>query len=467
MREESSPCSWVPDLSGAPGPIYLALADAIQAGIAAGTLAPGERLPTHRALAAALDLDLTTVTRAYGEARRRGLVDAAAGRGTFVRGSAAQPLVVAPFPAEIDLSMNLPPQPPAAAIPARLSQTLAAILRRSDAPQVLSYHPSTGGTAERAAGARWLIPLLGTVQPSRVLVTAGGQAALMALLTTLAPSGGTVLTERFTYPGLRAVAAQTGVRLEGLAMDGDGLLPEALDDACARLNPAALYTVPTIQNPTAITMPPARRAALAEIARRHRLTVIEDDAYGLLPSAPVPPIATLVPDLTWYLGTLSKCLLPALRVAYLVCPDDRRAARVQAALRAVCQMVPPLSAAVATRWVQDGTALHLVEAIRAEAARRQEVAGRILPAGSFTAHGQGHHLWLRLPAGWNASGFAAQARRSGLALVPDTAFAVGQAPDSAVRISLGAAPDLDCLAAALGRIGSLLDENADTLPEIV
>ncbi|UEM01640.1 PLP-dependent aminotransferase family protein [Skermanella rosea] len=467
MKEDSARCSWIPDLSGASGPIYLALADAIQDGIAAGALPEGERLPTHRALAAALDLDLTTVTRAYGEARRRGLVDAAAGRGTFVRGPLAQPPMVEPLPAEIDLSMNLPPQPLAAAIPAKLSQTMAAILRRSDAARVLSYHPSAGGTAERAAAARWLAPLLGTVPPSRVLITAGGQAALMALLTTLAPPRSTVLTEQFTYPGLRAIAAQTGITLEGLPMDGDGLLPEALDAACTRLKPAALYTIPTIQNPTAATMPPARRAAVAEIARHHGLAVIEDDAYGLLPPAPAPPLATFAPDQTWYLGTLSKCLLPALRVAYLVAPDDRCAARIQAALRAVCQMVPPLSAAVATRWVQDGTALRLVEDIRAEAARRQEVARRVLPAGSFAAHGQGHHIWLRLPAGWSATGFTAQARRFGFALVPDTAFAVGPAPDSAVRISLGAAPDLDCLAAALGRIGSLLDENADALPEIV
>ena len=114
-----------------------------------------------------------------------------------------------------------------------------------------------------------------------------------------------------------------------------------------------------------------------------------------------------------------------------------------------------------------GDRQRLVEDIRAEATRRQDVARRILPAGSFAAHGQGHHIWLRLPVCRSATGFAAQSRRFGLALVPDTAFAVGPAPDAAVRISLGAAPDLDCLAAALGRIGSLLDENADALAEIV
>ncbi|HYI68869.1 MAG TPA: PLP-dependent aminotransferase family protein [Skermanella sp.] len=475
--KSSAAMPWLPDLERSGGPIYLSLADALGAAVASGALKAGDRLPTHRALASALDLDLTTVTRAYGEARRRGLVDAAAGRGTFVRqpppGRDDHKSAV-----EVDLSMNLPPHPPSAAIPARLSQTMAAILRRSDLPQLLSYHPSAGSLGDRSAAADWLSPLIPGLSHARVLIAGGGQAALMSLLTTLVPNGGTVLTEALTYPGLRAAASQSGIALAGLDIDADGLLPDALDDACARLKPAALYTIPTIQNPTTATMPPARRAAIADVIRRHRLPVIEDDAYGMLPGEAPTPLAALAPEHVWYVATLSKCLFPALRIAYVVAPDQRRASRAQAALRATVQMAPPLSAAVVTRWICSGTAHEIVEAVRREARARQALARRLLPAGAMDAHPEGHHVWLRLPPAWNAAAFTDRIRRSGLAVVPGSAFAVTPAgPDrqgephrlgeNALRVSLGAARNLDALEGALTRIAGALDEDSDTPPEIV
>jgi len=462
---------WLPDLGEGSGPIYLSLADALGAAVASGALKAGDRLPTHRALASALDLDLTTVTRAYGEARRRGLIDAAAGRGTFVRQtSTGRPEHQAAI--EVDLSMNLPPHPPEAAIPARLAQTMAAILRRPDLPQLLSYHPSAGSADDRSAGAEWLSPLIPNLPPARLLIAGGGQAALMALLTTLVPAGGTILTEALTYPGLRAATAQLGIIPAGLAMDNEGLLPDALDDACERLRPAALYTIPTIQNPTTATMSAKRRAAIAEVIRRHRLPVIEDDAYGLLPNEPLAPLATLAPEHVWYVATLSKCLFPALRIAYVVAPDQRSASRAQAALRATVQMAPPLSAAVATRWIRDGAAGEILASVRSEARVRQDLARRLLPPDAMTAHPEGHHVWLRLPPSWNAAAFTDRIRRSGLAVVPGNAFAVAstlpdQTAGNALRLSLGAAQSLDTLGGALTRISSVMYEDTDSQLEIV
>nr|WP_281378763.1 PLP-dependent aminotransferase family protein [Azospirillum oleiclasticum] len=363
--------------------------------------------------------------------------------------------------------MNLPPQPAAAAVRERLAQATAAVLRGADPARLMTYRPGGGGAEDRAAGAAWLAPLLPGLPAERVLVCGGGQAALTALLTTLARCGDTVLAERVTYPGFRAAAAQLGLRVEGVAMDGDGLLPDALEEAVARHQPRALYTVPTIHNPTTATMPAARRAAVAAVLRRHALPVIEDDAYGALPPAPLAPLAALVPDLVWYLATLSKSLLPGLRIAYLVAPDAARAARAGTALRATAQMAPPLSAAIATRWIRDGTAHAIRDAVRAESTARQDLARRLLPPGSFDAHPQGHHLWLRLSAPWTATAFAGEVRRSGLAVVPDSAFTTGTPEGRALRLSLGAAPDRDTLHAALTRIATTLARDADALAEIV
>lgn len=465
MKRGALPSGWVPGIATTSGPIYLAVVEALETDIAAGVLNPGQRLPTHRSLAAALGVDLTTVTRAYAEARRRGLIDAEVGRGTSVR---ASPGAGASARVETDLSMNMPPQPPAAAIQARLMRTMTSVLRRGDLPSLLSYHSGGGSPADRAVGAAWLAPLIPGLEAERVLLSGGAQAAIMALLTAVARAGDVILTEAFTYPGLLAAAAQIGVRLQGLPMDAEGLVPDALDEACERLGAKVLYCIPTIQNPTTATMSVARREAVAAVARRRRLTIIEDDAYGLLPAAPLPPLATFVPESTWYVSTLSKCLFPGLRIAYVVAPDAVQARRGQAALRATAQMAPPLSAAVVARWVPDGTAKAMLDAIRAESRERQRMARSSLPAELTASHADGHHVWLRLPRAWNAPAFTETVRRLGLAVVPGASFAAGSAPVEALRISLGAAADRDVLARALGRIAAVLEQEEGLAPsEIV
>src|SRR5215470_1659022 len=102
---------WIPTLSEWHGPLFTRIVDALAADIASGRLVRGQRLPTHRALANALGIDLTTVTRAYGEARRRGLLEAQVGQGTFVSETTMRAASDLAAPVSIDLSMNLPPQP--------------------------------------------------------------------------------------------------------------------------------------------------------------------------------------------------------------------------------------------------------------------------------------------------------------------------------------------------------------------
>ena len=460
MKRAGQPGRWTPRIEARDGPIYLAVAEAIGVAVATGELRAGERLPTHRALADALGVDLTTVTRAYAEARRRGLVEATTGRGTFVRAEGQPPPIrAAAQEGRVDLGMNLPPLPAEPSLPALIQRGLAALLARPDAADLLTYRTGAGTEEERAAGAAWLRPVLGEVGPERVLVSAGAQPALLALLGMLAGPGEIVLADAFTYPGIRGAAAQLGVRLAAVAGDEDGISPEAVEQACrAEPRPKALYCVPTIHNPTALTMPLARRQAIAEVARRCGLSVIEDDPCALLPSAPLPAIASLAPEIGFHVATVAKVLSPALRVAYVAVPDARCAAQLGAALRANVLMASPLLSGLMTCWVRDGTAGTVLAAVRREAAARQGIAREVLPANSFAAHPEGLHLWLRLPERWDRLHFAADLRRQGLAVVPSDAFAIGPAgsPAGAVRISLGAARHRGELRAALHSVAQAL-----------
>lgn len=433
--------------------IYKALANAMEADISCGALPPGTRLPPHRALADAMGVDLTTVTRAYAEVRLRGLVETVVGRGTFVADANGRP---PPTPVELDLSMNLPPQPAKAGIAVRLARAMAALTRRPDLSSLLNYQPSGGGEPDRAAGALWLADRLPGLTAARVLVTGGAQVALTALLSPLSMPGGTVLTDRYVYPGFQLAAQARGLDMVGVAGDGDGMLPDELERTVTATGAKLLYMTPTIHNPLGLTLPLERRQALLAVVEKYGLTVIEDDAYGVLADPAPPPLAALAPHRVWHVATLSKGLTPGLRVAYLVMPPHSNPEPVQSALRATAQMAPPLSMAVATRWIQDGTAREVLAAIREEATERQRLAAHILPPGSAVGHPQGHHLWLTLPAAWTDLSFVAAARRAGAALVPGLSFAVGADKAHHARVALGAAPDRATLALGLERLAGLL-----------
>jgi DNA-binding transcriptional MocR family regulator len=449
---------WQPRLIESARMKYLGIVEALQADIQSGRVARGERLPPQRAIAEALKVDLTTVTRAFNEARRRGLVEAQAGRGTFISEGRDGTAMAEQAPPLIDLSMNIPPQPAEADFRRAFPQGIATILGSSRGMLSLHYQASTGAEPDRQAAASWLAPRLEGVTGDRVVVTGGAQSALFAVCELLLGRGDVVAAGAMTYPGLKAVAAQKELVLEPLAMDDEGIIPDAFAQVCRERAPKALYLIPSIDNPTTATLPEARRRALAALARQHGVAIIEDDPYAPLRPERRIALAELAGDITWHIATLSKCATPALRVAYVVAPSASQALRLAGALRATILMAPPLMSALATRWIVDGTLDQIATSIRAENVERQKLAATILGGVSFAADPHGHHLWLRLPAHWRAADFADHADRAGVSIVPSSAFAVVAHPLEAVRISLGVAPDRGALEDALTLLADLMSQ---------
>jgi DNA-binding transcriptional MocR family regulator len=447
---------WRPRLIESARMKYLGIVEALEADVRSGRIGRGERLPPQRAIAEALDVDLTTVTRAFNEARRRGLVEAQAGRGTFISekpngnepAEQGHPL--------IDLSMNIPPQPTEADFRKIFPDGIAGILGSPRGLLRLHYQESNGAEADRFAAAAWLAQRIEGVPPDRILITAGAQCALSAICDLLLARGDVVLAGAMTYPGFKAVTAQKGLVLEPLTMDERGIIPDAFEKACREKSPKALYVIPTIDNPTTATMPEDRRRKITALAQKYGVTIIEDDPYAPLRPERIVSIAELAGDITWHIATLSKSATPALRVAYVVAPDAGRALRLAGVLRATILMAPPLMSALATRWIAEGTLDEIAKAISAENAVRQTLAASILRDMRFAADPHGHHLWLRLPIHWRAGDFAEHANRIGVSIVPSSAFAVATYPTEAVRISLGVAPDRGALEDGLTQLASLM-----------
>ncbi|WP_373987598.1 PLP-dependent aminotransferase family protein [Duganella sp. BuS-21] len=448
VQDESLP-RWLPRLAGNKGPRFLQIADALQAAVVDGSLKPGDRLPPQRQLAAHLALDLTTITRAYDEARRRNLLVGRGARGTYV----AAPKVE--LTSILDLSMNTPPPPDGVDFDDLLKQGLSQVLMRTDNDLLMNYHLAGGSDSDRKAGAQWLEPMFGQLDAGQLLVCPGAQAAIAALILALTAPGDVILAEPMSYPGLRAAATQFGRRVIAVEADQHGMVSELLEEACRRHKPALVYLNPTLQNPTAVTMPERRRKELARIAKRCNVRIVEDDPYWLLADAPPPPIAMFAPEQVVYISTLSKCLTPGLRVAFVLIRDPDERERFLVALRSFALMVAPLTAALATQWIVDGSADGLMEGVRKEARLRHRMARDIL-AGRYSGAGDGLHVWLELPAYWNSSEFARAADGEGIAVTPAEAFATGGGTVNAIRISLGSIKDRGHLQAGLQRLSHLL-----------
>ncbi|SEN89592.1 DNA-binding transcriptional regulator, MocR family, contains an aminotransferase domain [Palleronia pelagia] len=412
------------------------LADAIAQGVRDGTLGLGDRLPPQRQLANRLGIDFTTVSRGYAEARRRGLISSHVGRGTFIARSTAEPeQPELRRKSDVDLTMNLPPEPQDADLIERMQDGLQTV--SANLVDLLRYQSATGGQIDKDAASTWL-SLRGLV-PSldRIAVTPGAHPTMLAILMSLARPGDAVLCEDVTYPGLRSIAGRLGLRLIGLPGDAEGIDPDALDAAIKAQAPKALYLNPTLQNPTTRTISLARRERIAEVISSRNLPLIEDDAYGFIPPNPPAPLASFAPDHVWHIGGLAKCIGAGLRLAYTVAPNSHLARELAHNLKLISVMPSPLMMALATRWIADGTADRIRRFIREETVARQAIAAQLLPAATYESHPHAFNIWLRLPEGLGRADIIGRMSGTGLGLMPSDAFTVSGEPSESLRVCLG------------------------------
>jgi len=457
--------SWAPEIRQRKGPRYLAIAEALADDAGAGRLRPGTRLPTHRELAGRLGLTVGTVTRAYAEAARRNLVSGEVGRGTFVRAPAARFASASRAePGLIDLSSNHPPTGPGDGESGVLVRALAALSRRRDLGRLLDYPPPGGAPDHRAAGAEWVGRSGLAANAERVLVSSGNQHGMTAVFAALLGPGDLVLTEALTYPGMKNLAGLLSLRLQGVALDDQGMRPDALAAACRARPPKAIYCVPTLQNPTTSIMSEERRRQIAAVAREHGVLIVEDDVHGRIPERTPRPLSAFAPEQSVYLTGTSKVLAPGLRVGFIVAPEAF-VDRIAAAIRGTTWMAAPLMAEIAATWIRNGTAESILKRRRKEAAARLQLAARVLGRSVGRAHPAAYHLWLGVPRPWRAETFADAARQRGVGITPASAFAVGRAgvPD-AVRVCLGAARDRDQLERGLRVLAELLATAPEPAP---
>ncbi|GAA2574956.1 MULTISPECIES: aminotransferase-like domain-containing protein [Streptomyces] len=275
-----------------------------------------------------------------------------------------------------------------------------------------------------------------------LLVTTGSQQALSLLATALLEPGDTVLVERPCYLAALQAFGLAGARVVAVPGDEDGIDPGALEELVVRERPKLLYTVPTFSNPTGRTLPAARRAAVAEVAGRCGLWIVEDDPYGELrfEGERVPWIASYegAADRTVLLGSFSKVMAPGLRLGWLRAPDAlRRACTV--AKQAADLHTPTVNQLAAARYLADRDLdAHVARVAAAYGARRDAMLAGLadaLPAGSrWTRPEGGMFLWARLPEGYDTTALLPEVVRHDVAYVPGAPFHAGEPDRATLRL---------------------------------
>ena len=343
---------WQDTLAGQDGPKYLALAHALREAIAAGDLAEGAQLPPVRDLAWEAKVTPGTVARAYRILTTEGLLEATVGRGTFVAARAPR---LGPPPqteAEADarpvagrLDLRSPSLPEVGQM-AAFAESLRRISGKLDA-QWLGYVTQSGEAPLRAEVAAWVSArMLGPVAPADIVLTHGGQSAVTLILQcVLRGDRPGVLIEDLCYPGFRYAARLARAEVLGVALDDEGIRPDALEAACRRHLPQVICVTPDAQNPTTGRMSLDRRRQIVSIAERYNLQIIEDECYTSR-DHDVPTLRAMAPDRVWYVGSLSKTVSAALRFGYVLCPTGMGEAGRLGAQQAYFALSQPVGALV-------------------------------------------------------------------------------------------------------------------------
>lgn len=415
-----------------------ALTEAIIADIESGRLAANSRMPTHRDLANELGISVQTVSFSYKEAERLGYLRGEVGRGTFVRERVtdrAGRFMLDRAPGEtVDLSIARCVYTEAHEKASR--QILGALARRDNSSFMRPCRPIAGLDHHREAARVWLRRLAVSAQVDRILVTNGAAHGIFLALASIVRPGDIVLTEALTDHGVIGLASVLGFSLRGLATDKEGVLPDALEAACASASVKALVITPSLTNPTSHLAGAERRNDIARIARKYGVFVVEDEVYKPLLDAELPSLTSLIPDLAFCATSFTKSVLTGLRVGYLVVPSQF-SIRASSVLRVTSWSATYLPAEIATRWIEDGMAEALLSIQRKEIAARQKIAQEVLGPHIAGAHPLSLSVWLNVPSQWTEAGLVTALADRNIAVTASDPFIAGGGRERGIRICLG------------------------------
>ncbi len=450
---------WQPGLPISGKSKYKSLAQAIREGIATGQLAPGTKLPPVRDLAFRVQVTPGTVARAYSLLTEEGRLRAEVGRGTFVaEGRAVKiegvaPLVNLPVDAVADFrSSRVPDVGQGRTIDAALIK-----LGESHRRRHINYPTAETDHEARSAVASWIDQeRAGGAEAENIVLGNGAQnCCLLVLQAELSGQNPIIMTEELGYPGTRHAARLLRAQTVGLPMDDDGILPDAFRQACRDHGGRILLTAAEVHSPTTIRTSLVRKQEIAEIARQLGITLIEDDCHTTAPTE-IPSYRSILPDQSYLVSSLTKSVSGALRFGYAIAPFGREKELRQVAQSSFYGVAQPILD-VCHELIASGAAFQIRDRVIAETARRTRLAVNALGAWDLRWREDAPFVYLNMPQGWRASGFAMACEKRDILIKPADEFALPNCSSpNAVRLAVNTCASDALFLKALSDMNDLL-----------
>lgn len=460
---DNYPMSWKPSRERLTTPFYYSLADRMEQDIKDGNLTANTKLPPQRELADFLDLNLSTITKAYKLCEMRGLVHAVVGKGTFVTpyanvptstaekatGSRIELAIIHPFYVHNTLIRDLTIE----------------ILNKPLSEQLFEYSHPLGNQDQIRTAVKWLQRFGLDSNEHNTMIAAGSQNALATVLSTLFEAGDRIAVDTYTYPNFISLANLLYLQLVPIENDEYGMCPELLENVCANQKIKGIFMMPTGSNPTNLAFSHTRRIEIAQIIRNRDLIAIEDDNYAALLEERCLPVTLEAPDHCIYISGLSKPLCPGLRIAYLYIPLHY-IAEVEQGIFSQNLKISSLNIEIATQIIQSGLDKRIIEEKRELSVRRNQIYHSYFPDAPMRA--ESYYQWLELPAHCSCRACEAELARRGVGVFGAERFSAGnQAKSNAIRIATCSAENEKQLGQGLEAVKAYVEEEGTGGPASV
>lgn len=454
---ENYPMSWKPSIDKGKRALYKTLAGHLEEDILNGKILPGTKLPPQRELADYLDVNVSTISKAFKLCELKGLLNATIGSGTYVSFDAMSNarLLAEDTPTHIIQMGTTVPDCDANKF---IMQMLKGLVNEPGAEKLFSYTSPNDTLWQKDAAVLWMKKCGFSTNSENILFANGGQNAITAVLTGLFKYGDRMGVSPHTYSDMKAAANMLGIQLVPIDFIGNKgeLNSEELMYACKKNNLKGIYIIPDHQNPTTFTMSVKSRKILGDVARKQKLIIIEDGTYQLL-STPKSAIASFAPENTIYIASLSKAIAPGLRLAYVSVPEQYKM-QISNALYHMNISVSPLMAGLAARLMLSGQVEKVLEIHRKKNMIRNEIVNRYLAEFDCRGEATGIFRWLLLPKNISGAEFETLAYEHGVQVYAAERFAVGNTiPERAVRIAVCGTDSIEELEQGLRILKKLLN----------
>lgn len=449
--------TWKPDIINSNKPIYITIAEQLENDIKIGVLSPGTKLPPQRELANYLDVNLSTISRAFKLCSQKGLICATIGNGTFVSSDvAANNFLLPDFNSSdiIDMGAMFPESESSDEIVVQMKKMIS----EPNFGMLFKYGKPEGTILQRESIVKLIKKTGYETDIKNILLASGGQNAITAILAGLFKSGDRIGTDELTYPGIKTAANMLGIKLIPIKQKNYEITEKGLLFACKNENIKGLYIIPDYHNPTTHTMSIETRKMIGRIAEKENLIVIEDAILSLMNKNPMKPVATYAPNNTIYISSASKIMAPGLRLAFIVVPDIYKKS-LSIALYNMNISISSLMIEIASRIINFGIVDNIIEKKRVSVREQNNIIDSYLKGYTVLGDSECIFRWLILPKNFSGESFEAKAYKAGVQVYSAERFIVGNAkPMAAVRLSATAPGNNEKLKEAMKILRNLLEE---------